>query len=89
VQQALAGIWAQLLQLDQVGLHDNFFELGGHSLHGIRLIARVLEQLSVRISPIAVFQNPTVFQMAQVVESMQTQEVAPSATPVELEQGVI
>src|SRR5262249_31766343 len=29
IEELLAGIWAELLKLDQVGRHDNFFELGG------------------------------------------------------------
>jgi amino acid adenylation domain-containing protein len=44
VEQALAGIWSQLLGVQQIGRDDDFFELGGHSLLAIRL----LEQLRRR-----------------------------------------
>ena len=41
IEETLAGIWAELLKLDKVGIHDNFFELGGHSLLAITLIERM------------------------------------------------
>jgi hypothetical protein len=36
-----AQIWAEVLDLPQVGVHDNFFALGGHSLTAARLMARI------------------------------------------------
>ncbi|NWE73845.1 hypothetical protein HX857_34585, partial [Pseudomonas gingeri] len=37
VENTLAGIWAEVLQVAQVGRHDHFFELGGHSLLAVKL----------------------------------------------------
>ena len=37
MEQALAGIWAEVLGVEKVGVHDNFFDLGGHSLVAVRL----------------------------------------------------
>ncbi|MDT9136270.1 phosphopantetheine-binding protein, partial [Escherichia coli] len=59
VEAILAGIWQTLLRIEQVGRRDNFFELGGHSLLGITLIKNVSDQLMVRLSPVAMFQYPT------------------------------
>jgi ubiquinone/menaquinone biosynthesis C-methylase UbiE/acyl carrier protein len=93
VERILADLWAQLLQVDQVGVQDNFFELGGHSLHGMKLIAKVAERFMVRLSAIAVFQYPTVQQMAKVVESLRSINGEPlnseGHAQMEFEEGVI
>ncbi|MFC4307450.1 amino acid adenylation domain-containing protein [Steroidobacter flavus] len=86
VERILCGIWEQLLQVDQVGVQDNFFELGGHSLHGMKLIAKVSEQLDVRLSAIALFQYPTVRLMAETIES---HRAAGGQADLEFEDGVI
>ena len=64
-EHALAGMWSDLLGLDQVGVHDDFFELGGHSLLGVRLIFRVRKEFGIELPLFAVFQTPTIAGLAE------------------------
>ena len=50
VEEMLVGIWANLLDVQRVGIYDNFFELGGHSLLAIRLLSRVRESFQVEVT---------------------------------------
>jgi amino acid adenylation domain-containing protein/non-ribosomal peptide synthase protein (TIGR01720 family) len=62
-EQQLAAIWAQVLGLDQVGVHDNFFDLGGDSILSIQVIARA-RQAGLHVTPRQLFQEPTVAGLA-------------------------
>ncbi|HET7464985.1 MAG TPA: amino acid adenylation domain-containing protein, partial [Longimicrobium sp.] len=62
-EQALAGIWAELLELERVGRHDNFFELGGHSLLAVQVIARMRE-IGLHLEVQALFEAPTLVALA-------------------------
>ena len=64
VEEVLAEIWTELLDLDQVGRHSNFFELGGHSLLATQVVSRVLDLLSVELQVRQVFETPTVAELA-------------------------
>lgn len=51
IEVTLAGIWAQVLGVDQVSVHDTFFDLGGHSLLSLKVVDRVEKELGLSISP--------------------------------------
>jgi SAM-dependent methyltransferase len=65
LQRKLAEIWAQVLRVDQVGLHDNFFELGGHSLLATRVVTHVSQVLDVDLPLRMMFESPTVEVMSE------------------------
>jgi amino acid adenylation domain-containing protein len=61
----LAGIWADLLKLEQVGRHDNFFDLGGHSLLLIELQNKLRSAFERDLRIVEMFKYPTVSGLAQ------------------------
>ncbi|MGC1377497.1 MAG: amino acid adenylation domain-containing protein, partial [Anaerolineales bacterium] len=63
VEEQLARIWADVLNLDKVGVNDNFFELGGHSLLAIKLIER-MRQVKLSIDIRTLFTTPTIAALA-------------------------
>ena len=75
VEEQLAKIWAEVLSLDQVGIHDNFFDLGGHSLAATRVISQVLKQFQMEVSLQSLFQSPTVAEMAAVITEHQAKKL--------------
>ena len=64
VEEILAGIYAQVLGVERVGVDDSFFDLGGDSLSAMRLIAAVNTGLDAGLAVRAVFEAPTVAQLA-------------------------
>ncbi|MDY6960016.1 MAG: condensation domain-containing protein, partial [Halobacteriota archaeon] len=57
-EKQLAGIWKELLGVEQIGIHDNFFHLGGHSLMSIQLIG-LLKSEGWQVTAHEVFTHPT------------------------------
>jgi amino acid adenylation domain-containing protein len=59
-EEALCELFAQVLGLDRVGVEDSFFDLGGHSLLAAVLVARLADQLGVKVSLKTFMTNSTV-----------------------------
>ena len=64
VEEILAGIYAQVLGLERVGVDDSFFDLGGDSLSAMRVIAAVNTGLDAGLAVRTLFDAPTVAQLA-------------------------
>jgi amino acid adenylation domain-containing protein len=96
-EEVLAGIWCEILKLDQVGVHDSFFELGGHSLMATRVMARIREAFGVELPLRTVFERPTVAELGERVEMARHDAAGPhegqesviAPTSHEMEEGIV
>jgi acyl carrier protein len=71
VEEILAAIWGEVLNLEQVGILENFFDLGGHSLMATQVISRVREVFQVELAVRKIFEKPTIAALAREIEAAQ------------------
>jgi non-ribosomal peptide synthase protein (TIGR01720 family) len=69
-EQTLAGIYAQVLGDDRIGIDQSFFELGGDSLSAMRTIAAVNAEFGIRLPVTALIDAPTVERLSRAVDSV-------------------
>jgi len=67
VEEQLARIWKEVLDLEQIGFNDNFFELGGHSLLAVRLISEIERAFGQKLPLVSLFRNTTIESLAEVL----------------------
>ncbi|HEX3792177.1 MAG TPA: non-ribosomal peptide synthase/polyketide synthase, partial [Pseudonocardiaceae bacterium] len=75
IERVLAGIWADVLRVDRIGVHDNFFELGGDSILSIQIASRARGH-QLTISPQHLFSTPTIAALASTLGT--TTKAAPA-----------
>jgi len=64
-ERQLLVIWEQVLGCQNIGIDDDFFDLGGHSLAATKLTSLIQKNLGLALPFTAVFNTPTVRQLAQ------------------------
>ncbi len=77
-ESKLASVFAEVLEVDNVGVTDDFFDLGGHSLLAISLISAIRNELGVEIPINDVFDYPTVEQLASRIQVQSDTDVIPA-----------
>jgi amino acid adenylation domain-containing protein len=75
-EEILAGIWAEVLGVERVGIHDNFFDLGGHSLLLVQVHRRLEEAFRRPILIVALFQYPTLHTLGKYVAREEGEQFA-------------
>ncbi|WP_080378331.1 non-ribosomal peptide synthetase [Pseudomonas syringae] len=79
LEEQLAEVWAEVLEIGKIGRHDSFFELGGHSLSAIRLVS-LLQKAGLPLTLAELFQHPSIAALAGLLDqrpaqSLEAQEV--------------
>jgi surfactin family lipopeptide synthetase A len=84
-QVAVAGIWAEVLQVEGVGIHDNFFELGGNSLLATQVVSRSRTRFSLDIALRQLFGSPTVAELSAWIDTSDRVELPQSTAIVPID----
>ncbi|MBF2002107.1 MAG: amino acid adenylation domain-containing protein, partial [Synechococcales cyanobacterium M58_A2018_015] len=69
VEQQIAAIWQQVLNLEAIGIHDNFFDRGGNSLSATQALTQMRQQFQSDLSIRQFFTTPTIAELAQTLSS--------------------
>jgi glycopeptidolipid biosynthesis protein len=69
VEEIIAGVYAQVLGIERVGVDDSFFDLGGDSLSAMRVIAAINTALDAQLAVRTLFEAPSVSSLSQQLDS--------------------
>jgi amino acid adenylation domain-containing protein len=70
LQQRIADLWGELLDVEPVGIEDDFFDLGGHSLLATELLVALQRELGVDVPARTLYLQPTVAALSAAVREL-------------------
>ncbi len=83
LEEVVAGIWAEVLGLERVGIRDNFLELGGHSVLVTQIATRMRDTFQVELPLRTLFESATVADLAHNLEIASHKAPIPQAPPIQ------
>ncbi len=88
LERKLTEIWAEVFNIEKIGIHDNFFALGGHSLLAIQIMSRLRQALDIEILLPYLFESPTIADLSQRIEVLRWSVQSPvDSNDSEFEEG--
>lgn len=73
-ERLLAGLWSEVLGIDNIAVDANFFALGGSSLMAMQIVSRLRRTIQREVPVIALFDSPTIRELAVVIEALAEEE---------------
>lgn len=70
LQTAVANVWKYFLGYEEIGVTDNFFELGGNSLLAQKMIAKLKDDLDLKVPITKLYQYPTIKGLTNIFENV-------------------
>jgi hypothetical protein len=81
-EEMVRAIWSEVLGAPRIGLQQDFFQLGGHSLLATQVISRLNKARQIDLPVIAIFEAPTISQLAGRVERAEREPTAFAGTEI-------
>ena len=72
IEQKLATIWENVLDIHPVGIHDNFFEIGGDSILSIQIVAQARKN-GLHLGANQLFEHQTIAELSLFVQQEKEQ----------------
>ncbi|HJX27430.1 MAG TPA: condensation domain-containing protein, partial [Thermoanaerobaculia bacterium] len=83
LEEAVAGLWEEVLGLERPSIHESFFTLGGHSLLATRLLSRLRKMFDIELPLRELFERPTIAELAARVRALTASLAGPPLPPIE------
>ncbi|MBN3892576.1 MAG: non-ribosomal peptide synthetase [Nostoc sp. JL31] len=74
IEEAIAIIWQEALNVQKVGIDDNFFELGGHSLLIVQIHSKLKKLFNQDLSITDLFEHPTISSLVKLLNKEKSEE---------------
>ncbi|MDF5735721.1 MULTISPECIES: non-ribosomal peptide synthetase [unclassified Nostoc] len=85
VEQKIATVWQNALNIENIGIHDNFFELGGHSLLMVKVHTQLRQISKTDLLLLDLFRYPTISSLAEFFSQADNQTLPLSETNIQTE----